>query len=199
MKGKEQESLDVIIRNAERLQRLAENILDASRIESKRLSLRKVKFKLNDLLFNIVQNYYKQGRSSASSGKDISVLYEFPNENIVVEADKERISQVVRNIISNALEFTNEGNVLVTLRKESQQENGGRQIAVVTVTDTGCGIDPAIMPRIFEKFVTRSEKGTGLGLFVAKSIIHAQEGRIWVQNNTESGKGATFCFTVPCK
>ena len=199
MKGKEQESLDVIIRNAERLQRLAENILDASRIESKRLSLRKVKFKLNDLLFNIVQNYYKQGRSSASSGKDISVLYEFPNENIVVEADKERISQVVRNIISNALEFTNEGNVLVTLRKESQQENGGRQIAVVTVTDTGCGIDPAIMPRIFEKFVTRSEKGTGLGLFVAKSIIHAHEGRIWVQNNTESGKGATFCFTVPCK
>jgi two-component system, OmpR family, sensor histidine kinase VicK len=199
MKGKEQESLDVIIRNAERLQRLAENILDASRIESKRLSLRKAKFKLNDLLFNIVQNYYKQGRSSASSGKDISVLYESPNENIVVEADKERISQVVRNIISNALEFTNEGNVLVTLRKESQQENGGRQIAVVTVTDTGCGIDPAIMPRIFEKFVTRSEKGTGLGLFVAKSIIHAHEGRIWVQNNTEGGKGATFCFTVPCK
>ncbi|MGB8087069.1 MAG: HAMP domain-containing sensor histidine kinase [Nitrososphaeraceae archaeon] len=199
MKGKEQESLDVIIRNAERLQRLAENILDASRIESKRLSLRKAKFKLNDLLFNIVQNYYRQGRSSASSGKDISVLYESPNENIVVEADKERISQVVRNIISNALEFTNEGNVLVTLRKESQQENGGRQIAVVTVTDTGCGIDPAIMPRIFEKFVTRSEKGTGLGLFVAKSIIYAHEGRIWVQNNTEGGKGATFCFTVPCK
>lgn len=199
MKGKEQESLDVIIRNAERLQRLAENILDASRIESKRLSLRKAKFKLNDLLFNIVQNYYRQGRSSASSGKDISVLYESPNENIVVEADKERISQVVRNIISNALEFTNEGNVLVTLRKESQQENGGRQIAVVTVTDTGCGIDPAIMPRIFEKFVTRSEKGTGLGLFVARSIIHAHEGRIWVQNNTEGGKGATFCFTVPCK
>ena len=158
MKGKEQESLDVIIRNAERLQRLAENILDASRIESQRLSLRKAKFKLNDLLFNIVQNYYKQGRSSASSGKDISVLYESPNENIVVEADKERISQVVRNIISNALEFTNEGNVLVTLRKESQQENGGRQIAVVTVTDTGCGIYSAIMPRIFEKFVTRSEK-----------------------------------------
>lgn len=199
MKGKEQESLDVIIRNAELLQRLAENILDASRIESKRLSLRKAKFKLNDLLFNIVQNYYRQGRSSASSGKDISVLYESPNENIVVEADKERISQVVRNIISNALEFTNEGNVLVTLRKESQQENGGRQIAVVTVTDTGCGIDPAIMPRIFEKFVTRSEKGTGLGLFVAKSIIYAHEGRIWVQNNTEGGKGATFCFTVPCR
>ena len=124
MKGKEQESLDVIIRNAERLQRLAENILDASRIESQRLTLRKGKFKLNDLLFNIIQNYCKQGRSSASSGKDISVLYESPNENIVVEADKERISQVVRNIISNALEFTNEGNVLVTLRKERQQEKG---------------------------------------------------------------------------
>lgn len=199
MKGKEQESLDVIIRNAERLQRLAENILDASRIESQRLTLRKVKFKLNDLLFSIVQNYYKEGTSAASRGKDISVLYEPPNENIVVEADKERISQVVRNIIGNALEFTNEGSILVTLRKERQQENEGRQIAIVTVSDSGCGIDPAIMPRIFEKFVTRSDRGTGLGLFVSKSIIQAHEGRIWVQNNTEGEKGATFCFTLPCE
>jgi len=199
MKGKEQESLDVIIRNAERLQRLAENILDASRIESQRLTLRKVKFKLNGLLFSIVQNYYKEGISAASRGKDISVLYEPPNENIVVEADKERISQVVRNIIGNALEFTNEGSILVTLRKERQQENEGRQIAIVTVSDSGCGIDPAIMPRIFEKFVTRSDRGTGLGLFVSKSIIQAHEGRIWVQNNTEGEKGATFCFTLPCK
>lgn len=199
MKGKEQESLDVIIRNAERLQRLAENILDASRIESQRLTLRKVKFKLNDLLFSIVQNYYKEGTSAASRGKDISVLYEPPNENIVVEADKERISQVVRNIIGNALEFTNEGSILVTLRKERQQENEGRQIAIVTVSDSGCGIDPAIMPRIFEKFVTRSDRGTGLGLFVSKSIIQTHEGRIWVQNNTEGEKGATFCFTLPCE
>jgi len=199
MKGKEQESLDVIIRNAERLQRLAENILDASRIESQRLTLRKVRFELNDLLFSIVQNYYKESTDSASSGKDVSVLYEPPNENIVVEADKERISQVVRNIIGNALEFTSEGTVLVTLRKERQQENEGRQIAVVAVTDSGCGIDPAIVPRIFEKFVTRSDKGTGLGLFVSKSIIQAHEGRIWVQNNTEGEKGTTFCFTLPCK
>ncbi len=199
MKGKEQESLDVIIRNAERLQRLAENILDASRIESQRLTLRKVKFKLDDLLFNIVQTYYNEGMNSVTSRKDVSVLYEPPNENIVVEADKERISQVVRNILSNALEFTNEGNVLVTLRKERQQEDKGMQIAVVTVTDTGCGIDPAVMPKIFEKFVTRSDKGTGLGLFVSKSIIQAHDGRIWVQNNIEGQKGATFCFTLPCK
>ena len=199
MKGKEQESLDVIIRNAERLQRLAENILDTSRIESQRLTLRKGKFKLNDLLFNIAQDYHKEGMNSANSRKDISVLYEPPNENIVVEADKERISQVVRNIIGNALEFTSEGNVLVSLRRERQQENEGKRIAVVTITDTGCGIDPAIMPRIFEKFVTRSDKGTGLGLFVSKSIIQAHEGKIWVQNNTEGEKGATFCFSLPCK
>jgi two-component system, OmpR family, sensor histidine kinase VicK len=125
MKGKEQESLDVIIRNAERLQRLAENILDTSRIESQRLTLRKGKFKLNDLLFNIAQDYHKEGMKSANSRKDISVLYEPPNENIVVEADKERISQVVRNIIGNALEFTSEGNVLVSLRRERKQENEG--------------------------------------------------------------------------
>jgi signal transduction histidine kinase len=137
--------------------------------------------------------------NSVTSRKDVSVLYEPPNENIVVEADKERISQVVRNILSNALEFTNEGNVLVTLRKERQQEDKGMQIAVVTVTDTGCGIDPAVMPKIFEKFVTRSDKGTGLGLFVSKSIIQAHDGRIWVQNNIEGQKGATFCFTLPCK
>jgi signal transduction histidine kinase len=199
MKGKEQESLDIIIRNAERLQRLAENILDASRIESQRLTLRKVKFKLDDLLFNIVQTYYKEGMNSVARRKAVSVLFEPQNENIVVEADKERISQVVRNILSNALEFTNEGNVLVTLRKERQQENEGTQIAIVTVTDTGCGIDSAIMPKIFEKFVTRSDKGTGLGLFVSKSIIQAHEGKIWVQNNTKGQKGATFCFTLPCK
>jgi two-component system sensor histidine kinase VicK len=199
MKGKEQESLDVIIRNAERLQRLAENILDASRIESQRLTLRKLKFKMGDLLFDIVRNYHKEGTNSVTSRKAVSVLYEPSNENIVVEADKERISQVIRNILSNALEFTNEGNVLVTLRKERQQENEGKQIAVVTVTDTGCGIDPAVMPNIFEKFVTRSDKGTGLGLFVSKSIIEAHQGRIWVQNNTEGQRGATFCFTLPCK
>ena len=149
MKGKEQESLDVIIRNAERLQRLAENILDASRIESQRLTLRKVIFELNDLVFSIVQDYYKEGTNPASSGKDVSVTYEPPNENIIVEADKERISQVVRNMIGNALEFTNEGKVLVTLRKERQQENEGRQIAVVTVTDTGCGIDPSYRAKDF--------------------------------------------------
>ncbi len=199
MKGKEQESLDVIIRNSGRLQRLAENILDASRIESQRLTLRKVTFELNELFFSIIQDYYKEGTNSASSGKDVSVIYEPPNENIVVEADKERISQVVRNMIGNALEFTNEGRILVTLIKERPQENEGRQIAVVKITDTGCGIDPAIVPRIFEKFVTRSDKGTGLGLFVSKSIIQAHEGRIWVQNNTEGEKGATFCFTLPCK
>lgn len=89
--------------------------------------------------------------NSATSRKDISVLYEPPNENIVVEADKERILQVVLDIIGNALEFTSEGNVLVSLRSERLQENEGKRIAVVTITDTGCGIDPAIMPRIFEK------------------------------------------------
>jgi signal transduction histidine kinase len=199
MKGKEQESLDVIIRNAERLQRLAENILDASRIESQRLTLRKGKFNLNDLLFNIVQDYYQQGKNSTSSGERIAILYEPPDEDIVVEADKERISQVMRNIIGNALEFTNEGNVSVTLRRERQKEREGKQIAVVTVRDTGCGVDPAIMSRVFEKFVTKSEKGTGLGLFVSKSIVQAHEGRIWVQNNTDGEKGATFYFTLPCK
>jgi two-component system sensor histidine kinase VicK len=199
MKGKEQESLDVIIRNAERLQRLAENILDASRIESQRLTLRKGKFNLDDLLFNIVQDYCQQGKNSTSSGEGVAILYEPPDENIVVEADKERISQVMRNIIGNALEFTNEGNVSVTLRRERQKEKEGKQIAVVTVRDTGCGVDPAIISRVFEKFVTKSEKGTGLGLFVSKSIVQAHEGRIWVQNNTEGEKGATFYFTLPCK
>jgi two-component system, OmpR family, sensor histidine kinase VicK len=199
MKGKEQESLDVIIRNAERLQRLAENILDASRIESQRLTLRKGKFNLNDLLFNIVQDYCQQGKNSTSSGERIAILYKPPDEDIVVEADKERISQVMRNIIGNALEFTNEGNVSVTLRRERQKEKEGKQIAVVTVRDTGCGVDPAIMSRVFEKFVTKSEKGTGLGLFVSKSIVQAHEGRIWVQNNTDGEKGATFYFTLPCK
>jgi two-component system sensor histidine kinase VicK len=198
MKGKEQESLDVIIRNAERLQRLAENILDASRIESQRLTLRKGKFNLNDLLSNIVQDYCQQGKNSTSSGEHIAIMYEPPDEDIVVEADKERISQVMRNIIGNALEFTNEGNVSVTLRRERQKEKG-KQIAVVTVRDTGCGVDPAIMSRVFEKFVTKSEKGTGLGLFVSKSIVQAHEGRIWVQNNTDGEKGATFYFTLPCK
>lgn len=199
MKGKEQESLDVIIRNAERLQRLAENILVATRIESQKLNLRKGKFNLNELLSNIVQSYNQQSKNGKISGKSIAVAYEHTDEIIIVEADKERISQVVRNIISNAVEFTNKGNVYVTLRKEQQQqEEEGKENAVVTVRDSGGGIDPDIMLRLFEKFATKSEKGTGLGLFISKSIVQAHDGRIWAKNNKDGEKGAILCFTLPC-
>jgi signal transduction histidine kinase len=128
--------------------------------------------------------------------------YTKKNDLLLVFADKGRIAQVFDNILNNAIKFTDEGSISVTIsaegRKKKENVNGKQEVIVISVKDTGKGIDPEIMPRLFTKFSTKSFQGTGLGLYISKSIIEAHGGKIWAQNNAD-GKGATFYFSLPLR
>ncbi|MGA9218980.1 MAG: HAMP domain-containing sensor histidine kinase, partial [Nitrososphaeraceae archaeon] len=184
-----QEMLNIIIRNAERLRQLAENILDVTRIESKTFSLTKENFSLDEILTRIMTDCREVVKRSRT---DLELTLEPESNETFVEADKSRITQVVTNLLTNAIRFTKSGNVSVAVTK------GKANDIVVSIRDTGQGIDPEIIPRLFTKFVTKSITGTGLGLFISKSIIEAHGGSIWAENNLD-GRGATFTFTIPVK
>ena len=188
--------IDVISRNAKRLERLAQDILDLTKIESQLLRLNKEKFNLNSLVLSIMEEYEKEIGDNDTS--DIKLLYNpiEGNDDIIVDADRERIAQVVSNLLDNAVKFTEEGTIIVLTEIKNGSNNNNNDIAVVSVKDTGSGIDPEIMPRLFTKFTSRSHKGTGLGLFISKSIIETHGGKIWAENNID-GKGATFSFSLP--
>ena len=186
------ELLDVIIRNAKRLQRLTEDILDVSKIESQSLKLNKERFNLNDIISNIIQDYKKEIEKE-NNNRTIKLLYEeMSNDKLIsVEADKARLIQVISNLLSNAIKFTKEGRIIIATQKKDTQ-------VIVSVKDTGSGIDPQIFPKLFTKFASKSYQGTGLGLFICKSIIEAHGGRIWAENNViDEEKGATFYFSLP--
>jgi len=117
-----------------------------------------------------------------------------------VQADRDRITQVIYNLLDNALKFTSDGVVSIDLaiKKEYKERKGEEELLVVSIQDTGSGIDPEIFPRLFTKFTSRSFSGTGLGLYISKNIIEAHDGKIWAQNNNDQGKsGATFSFSLP--
>jgi signal transduction histidine kinase len=189
--GQDAEYLDVIIRNAKRLQRLTQDILDISRIESKLLDLKKETFNLSEMILNAIADSNNQ---VAKEPKGTNVKLEFIDrkEGIFIEADKNRINQVISNLLSNAIKFTDEGTVSITAVPNANE-------IVVSITDTGPGIDSEILPRLFTKFVTKSRTGTGLGLFISKSIIDAHGGKIWGKNNYPEGNGATFGFSLPLR
>jgi two-component system, OmpR family, sensor histidine kinase VicK len=175
-----------ILRNSRRLQRLTEDILDVTRIESQTLKLSKEEFDLSDVILSIIGDY----RSLLVDSEDnisLNIVYE-PN-SIRLYADKERVSQVISNLLSNAFKFTTKGTIRVTAERKGFE-------TIVRVMDTGQGIDPELFPKLFTKFTTKSSSGTGLGLFISKSIIEAHGGRIWAENNSD-GIGATFSFTLP--
>ncbi|MFZ0511199.1 MAG: sensor histidine kinase [Candidatus Nitrosopolaris sp.] len=182
----DKETIASIIRNAKRLDRLATDILDVTRIESKSLKLNREQFDLSDVVSTCVQDLREQMEND-DSGRNVKMVY--TPRNILVEADKGRITQVISNLLRNAIKFTSEGIISINaFRKEDQ--------VIVSVKDTGSGIDTEILPRLFSKFVTKSDKGTGLGLFISKSIIDAHRGMIWAENNAD-GKGCTFMFSLP--
>jgi signal transduction histidine kinase/uncharacterized protein YcfL len=183
----EEEQIQLIIRNAKRLDRLASDILDVTKIESNSLKLEKVYFNLNDVLSNSIRDIQNQVSSGDIGTKNIKIFYE--PVDIKVSGDKERINQVVSNLLSNALKFTDEG--FIKIKMENTKNS-----VMISVEDTGSGIHPEIFPRLFCKFATKSDKGTGLGLYISKNIIDAHGGRIWAQNN-RSGIGATFFFSLP--
>ena len=176
-----EEFIQAIQRNAARLQRLTNDILDVTRIESQTLKLNKERFNLKDVIVNCLDD-----ATISKDGKNVKLLYKL--KDIIVEADRGGISQVISNLLSNAIKFTREGNISIISEKNNGQ-------VTISVKDTGTGIDSNILPRLFTKFATKSDMGTGLGLFISKSIIEAHGGKMWAENNSD-GKGATSTFTL---
>jgi signal transduction histidine kinase len=188
--ARQQELLDVIIRNAKRLLHLTESILDVTKIESQSLTLKKELFDLNDVIINAM-NDITLGNEFVNN-KNLKLSYR--PQHILLEADRVRIIQVIYNMLANAVKFTREGTV--TVASEVRDST-----ALVKVEDTGQGLDTEVLPMLFTKFGTKApshgvQMGTGLGLFISKSIIEAHGGRIWAENNA-TGKGATFTFSLP--
>lgn len=199
--GETRLSLEIIERNAIRLDRLAQDILDVTRIESGQLHLKMENLDLDEFIKNTIQDSsqsLKSGKGySENSGFNLSYINtigKVNDEQIVptVNVDRTRIGQVLSNLVSNAIKFTSAGSVIVTL---ALSNDPSKQV-IISIKDTGSGLDPSILPRLFEKFVSTSEKGTGLGLYICKNIVEAHGGKIWAHNNTD-GAGCTFSLTLP--
>jgi len=184
----EEELMDVIIRNARRLQRLTEDILDITRIESQSLHLKKELFDINEVILNAITD--SRNHIKRESNYNIEFIYK-DRKDIFIEADKARIIQVISNLLCNSIKFTNQGTVTISVEEKDTYQ------IVVSIKDTGIGIDPEMVSRLFSKFATKSSTGTGLGLFISKSIIESHGGMIWAENNPDGEKGATFYFSLP--
>ena len=195
---RQNEFTPAISRNSLRLQKLSNDILDVAKIESKSLKLNKELFDLNEEISNIVEDY----KTIIIKERDRVKLYFKPSKEILlVEADKERVAGIISNLLSNAIKFTKDGEIFVSVEKENNNNNNNNNnYALVTVRDTGSGIDSEVLPKIFSKFITKSFEGLGLGLYISKNIVEAHGGRIWAENNSnnkEGSIGAIFYFTLP--
>ena len=184
------ELLEVIIRNAKRLKRLTDNLLDVTKIDGRSLMLNKEKFNLNILISEVLKDYVNKQKEQLTS----KIVYDFKHKrDIIVDADRDRLSQVIHNLLDNALKFTTHPQMIFVIvdKKEGQGQ------VIVSIKDTGKGIPEKILPKLFSKFsVSNSTTGTGLGLYISKNIIEAHDGRIWGENNSNEN-GATFSFTLP--
>ena len=194
------ELLDAIVRNAARLQRLSEDILDVTRIEGKAFKLNKEMINLNDMILTVIKDYRNQIAKDAKKKNNImnvKILFEYnegkgkQGKDLCILADSYRLTQVISNLLNNAIKFTKNGTITVGLEKQDNNKH-----VIVYVKDTGQGIAPEILPKLFTKFTSKSEKGTGLGLFISKSIVESHGGTIWAENNRHS-KGATFTINLP--
>jgi two-component system sensor histidine kinase VicK len=199
------EYFERLVRNINRLERLASEILDVTRIDDKSLKLKKEHFSLNEIVIGTIEDHRRQLDKSNGRTK---LLCEFkkeleervsggadtPAEEIFITADKNRINQVIYNLLSNAIKYTIEGVVSISVIEKKDKHHIDE--IILSVKDTGTGIHPEILPKLFSMFVTGSEIGTGLGLFISKNIVEAHGGKIWGENNTD-GKGASFVFSLP--
>jgi signal transduction histidine kinase len=182
--------LNIIIRNAKRLQRLTENILDITKIENNSIELKKEEFILNRIVLESFTDFANQ--LSREQKGSVKLALALDKGDVLVVADKHRINQVISNLLNNAVKFTKQGHITISTEKEKKY---GKEV-IVRVTDSGSGIDPDIMSRLFTKFATKSHTGTGLGLYICKSIVETHAGKMWAENNRD-GRGATFSFSLP--
>ncbi len=185
----EHKLLDSTMKSAKRLQRLSNDILDVTRIESQSLELHKERFKLNDVILDVMTDMKNQ-----IVNNKVKLSWYKSTQDIFVEADKERMIQVISNLLNNAIKFTEAGTILIS----TEIKGNKKKEVLVSIKDTGQGIHPDILPRLFSKFASKSFQGTGLGLFISKSIVEAHGGKIYAENNSE-GNGATFTFSLPIK
>jgi two-component system, OmpR family, sensor histidine kinase VicK len=190
--SKNNEYLDVIVRNARKLHKLAEDVLNVTKIEKQSFKLNKERFSIKELILNAIQECYNQ-----IDGIDgnIDILYnpldkEF--DTISINGDKGKLSQVITNLIINAINFIKKENGLITITGEREDNQ-----ILLSIKDNGTGISTEIFPNIFSKYVSKSNMGTGLGLYISKNIIEAHGGKIWAKNNEDSERGATFSFSLP--
>jgi len=206
-------------RNSQRLEKLVNNILDLSRIDSNRLLLHKESFNLNEKIHNVIKDIHNKtnhiSHHGTSPNTPIEIAFEPQGDPMTVFADKIRMFEVLSNLINNAIKYSNGESIIISAIKFQNNENETNHVkdndlgyvemdngkkkdefVLISIKDKGEGIDEEILPRLFNKFVTKSDQGTGLGLFIAKSIIEAHGGRIWAQNN-KNEKGATFSFCLP--
>jgi signal transduction histidine kinase len=206
-------SLNLLMRNAQRLKRLSEDILDVTKIESQSLKLNKELIILDDVILNAIQDSRNQ---VAKNRGNIKMIYK-PDQSghgLIVEADRNRLNQVIYNLLSNAIKFTEKEGGIVSVRMEKKKGNDNDDEVIVSVKDSGPGISSEMFPRLFEKFASKSFQGTGLGLFISKNIVEAHGGKIWGENNIRNennhianhgedveekggGRGACFYFTLP--
>jgi signal transduction histidine kinase len=199
IKDEEQRQLlEIIMRNAKRLKRLTENVLDVTKIESHSLILNKETLNLNTLISEVLKNYAKKVLKQPMA----KIVYNFKyTHDIIVDADIDRLSQVISNLLDNALKFTPPDQTISAVidkkRVKLEGGEGGEEQAIISIKDRGEGIPDKILSKLFIKLTpTDSNTGTGLGLYICKSIIEAHGGKIWAENNSD-GKGAIFLFTLP--
>ncbi len=182
---------DGVLREARRLQQLANDILDVSRIESSSLMYKMEKVRINDLLEGVADS------ERANLAKDVALdlMVDEAGKELEVELDRSRITQVLTNLVGNATKFTQKGSIKIegkTFLDKNKFE--------IKISDTGGGIPEHVLPKLFEKFVTKNvgdnnKNGTGLGLFISKAIVTAHNGEISVYNN--AGSGAIFSIMLP--
>ena len=158
---------------------------------------------MNEKINNVIRDLIpKKKENDDNTNPSVKFIFQPTEESIRVFADKERIYQVISNLIKNALKFipSTDGKIEITLEKVKEKNDNKKEFVSVKIKDNGKGIDKEVLPRIFEKFTTKSEfGGTGLGLYIAKNIVEAHGGKIWGKNNNNNnnGSGAEFGFTIP--
>jgi signal transduction histidine kinase len=189
--------VELLARNAKRLETLTRNILDVTRLEGKRVLLKREKFDLNEAVRDSIEmsSGHVAGRISSGDGGSPEVVFLPSDEPLIVSADRTRVNEVVSNLLSNALRHAGQSgggaSVVITTWK------GQDSTAFVRVKDSGPGIDEDAKGKLFSKFFTKSESGVGLGLYISKLIVEAHGGSIWGENNGGGERGASFVFTIP--